>query len=437
MNFSEEVKTGLWAMIDEMSNDTTPFTMHPGKDFSRKKKWDFASVMKFIISMEGKSLKDELLKYFEYSSEHPTNSSFNQRRAQIKPEAFEYLFRAFLSKYNNNDNLYQGYKLIACDGSDINIAHNPDDTETYFQNGSKARGYNQLHLNALYDLQNRMYIDAVIQPARLENEHGAFCDMVDRYEGVQKTVFIVDRGYESYNNIAHVNEKGLYYLFRVKDKNSSGILSGLKLPDEDEYDVTISIQLTRKCTKEVLSHPEIYKCSHKKEFLDFIDLDKNPFYLLEFRVLRFPVSGTEYECIITNLPSDEFTGSDIKILYGMRWGIETSFRELKYAVGMTCFHSKKVGYIKQEIWARMLLYNFCEVITTHVSIEKCERKHIYQVNYTIAIHICRYFLSKMAEKSPPDVEALISKEILPVRPGRHNPRKADHQRPFSFLYRAS
>ena len=28
MNFSEEVKTGLWAMIDEMSNDTTPFTMH-------------------------------------------------------------------------------------------------------------------------------------------------------------------------------------------------------------------------------------------------------------------------------------------------------------------------------------------------------------------------------------------------------------------------
>ena len=29
----------------------------------------------------------------------------------------------------------------------------------------------------------------------------------------------------------------------------------------------------------------------------------------------------------------------------------------------------------------------------------------------------------MAEKSPPDVEALISKEILPVRPGRHDPRK--------------
>ena len=50
MNFSEEVKTGLWAMIDEMSNDTTPFTMHPGKDFSRKKKWDFPKRTKFLFS---------------------------------------------------------------------------------------------------------------------------------------------------------------------------------------------------------------------------------------------------------------------------------------------------------------------------------------------------------------------------------------------------
>ena len=69
MNFSEEVKAELWAMIDAMSNDTTPFTMNPGKDFSRKKKWDFASVMKFIISMEGKSLKDEILKYFVYTDQ--------------------------------------------------------------------------------------------------------------------------------------------------------------------------------------------------------------------------------------------------------------------------------------------------------------------------------------------------------------------------------
>ena len=70
-------------------------------------------------------------------------------------------------------------------------------------------------------------------------------------------------------------------------------------------------------------------------------------------------------------------------------------------------------------------------------IEKCTKKYVYQVNYPFAIHICRYFISKMAEKSPPDVEALISKEILPVRPERHVPRKVVHKKVVSFLYRVA
>lgn len=158
---------------------------------------------------------------------------------------------------------------------------------------------------------------------------------------------------------------------------------------------------------------------------------------MNLRVLRFPVSETKYECVITNLPVEDFTADEIRKLYAMRWEIETSFRKLKYAVGLTSFHSKKREYILQEIWARLLLYNFCKVITAHVTIEKCTKKHTYQRNYTFAIHICRYFISKMAEISLPDVEALISKEILPVRPGRHDSRKVDHKKAVRFLYRVA
>ena len=62
-----------------------------------------------------------------------------------------------------------------------------------------------------------------------------------------------------------------------------------------------------------------------------------------------------------------------------RWGIETSFRELKYALGLTRFHSKKPEYIMQEIWSRMTLYNFCEIIATNVVINEKKR--------TVNIHI--------------------------------------------------
>lgn len=438
MQFSKEVKSTLWNLIDEMSEDLSQFGVNPGKDFTRKKKWNFPTLIKFIISMESQSLKNELNKYFGYTTDCPTNASFNQRRSQIKSDAFKHLFEAFTATYNKKPSLFNGYRILACDGSDINIAHNPKDEETYFTHGD-AKGFNQLHLNAMYDLLDRIYTDIIIQPAREENEHKAFCDMVDRYIGKEKTAFIVNRGYESYNNLAHVMEKEAFFVFRCKDINSSGILSGSKqkLPDTKEFDTTLSLILTRKWTNEVLNHPEIYRRFRNKDSFEFLDLDEHAYYNMTLRVLRYPISETEYECVITNLPTEDFSAEEIKKLYAMRWGIETSFRELKYAVGLTSFHAKKREYIIQEVWACIILYNFCEIITAHISIQKCTAKHTYQINYTFAIHICRYFISKMAENSPPNVEALISKEILPVRSGRHDPRKVDHKKSVSFLYRVA
>ena len=82
---------------------------------------------------------------------------------------------------------------------------------------------------------------------------------------------------------------------------------------------------------------------------DYLDLHINKFYDLQMRIVRFPISENTYESIITNLPAEEFSAEDIKELYYMRWGIETSFRELKYAIGLTHFHSKKLDYIKQKV----------------------------------------------------------------------------------------
>ena len=48
-----------------------------------------------------------------------------------------------------------------------------------------------------------------------------------------------------------------------------------------------------------------------------------------------------------------------------------------------------------------------------------------QVNFTIAIYICREYLRNKRNLSPPDVINLIEKHVLPVRPGRKDPRKAN------------
>ena len=434
MIFAEQVKNQLLSLLREMAAVPWLFSKNPETDFSRTRKLDFASTVQFVLSMESSSIKKELLDYFKFSPDTPSASAFSQQRSKIIPQAWPFLFQEFNSCFPFGKK-YKGYQLLACDGSDLNIARNPNDKDTFFQRTPADKGYNQLHLNALFDLCSKRYVDALIQPARMKNEYFAMTQMVDRYAGEKKTIFIADRGYESYNIFAHVQEKGMYYLIRVKDGSGGGMAESFHLPGKEEFDHPVYLIFTRKKTKEVKAHPELYKILEKTSPFDYVDLENRLFYPMSFRVVRFAITKDSYECIITNLPKEEFPMKEIKKLYAMRWGIETSFRELKYAIGLSCFHSKKVEYIMQEIYARLILYNYCEIITMDVVIHQKNTKHTYQMNYTIAIHICRYFLRN--DISPPDVEKLIQKNLLPVRPGRSDPRKVRPKSVVSFLYRVA
>lgn len=211
--------------------------------------------------------------------------------------------------------------------------------------------------------------------------------------------------------------------------------SSFGLPQTGQFDMDVHLTLTRKQSKQAKACSGIYKFLTNNSTFDY--LKQNESYPITLRVVRFPLPEDSHACVITNLPRDTFPMDELKKLYGMRWGIETSFRELKYAIGLSCLHAKKVEYIKQEIFARLLLYNFCEIITMHVVIQQKSTKHIYQVNYTLAIHICRHFLRFHTNISPPDVEMLIQKNVLPVRPGRSDPRKVKPKSVVSFLYRVA
>lgn len=178
-------------LISKMEQYRWLFVRNPVTDFTRVKKWSFSETLKFMITMQGNSLKTELYNYFDFGDDIPTNSSFNQRCAQILPEALEFLFKEFTRTLGQKQ--YRGYRLLACDGSNLYIAHNPDDKSTYSQSLPTSKGYNQLHLNTLYDLMSHTYTDAIIQPVCQENENKAMCDMIDQYSNKKKTIFIADR----------------------------------------------------------------------------------------------------------------------------------------------------------------------------------------------------------------------------------------------------
>ena len=82
---------------------------------------------------------------------------------------------------------------------------------------------------------------------------------------------------------------------------------------------------------------------------------------------------------------------EIKKLYEWRWGIERSFRELKYTIGLTNFHAKKVEYILQEIFARLIIYNFCERIITKIVIQ--QKKKLCESIFVALLHHFLFFHS--------------------------------------------
>ncbi len=433
--FADSVKENLDNVLAEMHENSRLFVNNPEKDFTRNRKLNFKEMLNILLSMGGNSLKLELMKYFSFELETATSSAFIQQREKILPEAFEFLFNKFTSS-SVVPNYYEAYRMFAVDSSDLCVANNPMDTENHYQ-VENSKGYNLLNLNAMYDLCSRVYVDAIVQSSRKKNEDQALIDMVDRSKIKEQTILIADRGYENYNVFEHISKKGWYYVIRIKDINSNGIASGLVLPKKKEFDEKFSLLLTRRKTNEIKAHPEKYKYMPSNRKFDYLPSGNKGNYTMNFRVVRFAISEDTYEVIITNLSESKFSAEKIKEIYHMRWGIETSFRELKYAIGLTCFHSKKTTCIIQEIFARLTMYNFCEIITTHVIIQHKDRKHSYQINFTIAISICMHYFKCRNAMSPPNVEALIRKNILPIRYGRKDPRKVKTKSVVSFIYRVA
>ena len=436
----EAVKRALNDTIQTITDYKSLYSVRPGKDNTRNRKFPFGKMVPSILAFRGGTLNREIIDFFGLDPNIGTSSAFIQQRAKILPDAFENLFRHFTNSVDENK-LYHGLRLLAVDGSDLQIAATPSDPDSYYPGVNGQKGYNLLHINAMYDLLQHTYADAIIQKSRKSDESGALTDMVDRSD-IKQALLLADRNYESYNNLAHIQEKGWYFLIRIKD-NTAGIVSGLILPDKDEYDVPFHIHLTKKQTnsvKQLLKDKNRYKLipsTHRFDYLPQTSRKHDPtvFYDLSFRIVRFPLSDTMCETIITNLNTDQYPLSEIKRLYAMRWGIETSFRDLKHTLGLLHLHAKKVEFILQEIFAKLTMYNFCELITQSVVIQQKQKKYAYKVNFSDAVHVCFDFFRKNVP--PPIVEAMLMKYISPIRPGRKDTRKQTQKPAVSFTYRVA
>lgn len=247
-----QIKTIFNSAIFKVTDNISRYAVSPEKDFKRHKKLPAEKLISFLISEGSSSTKVELLDFFQLNNDTITASALNQQRAKLKPEALQQVMYEFNHAVFEKE-VSSGYRFLAADGSTVTYFSNPSfSSSEYFVNqGHSQKGFYSMHINAFQDIQKHIYTDILIQPVHEKDEFKAFCSMVDRHLVLPETknVYIGDRGYCSYNNMAHVAASGQFFLFRTKDIHSKGLAGRFHYPESDTFDITVNVTLVRSHSK--------------------------------------------------------------------------------------------------------------------------------------------------------------------------------------------
>lgn len=433
---SEKQIKALRRQLNETIQETVALAPYccrnPEKDFTRNRKLPFEAVLKQVLTLQNDALQNELFQFFQSEKDAPTKSAFIQQRHKIKTEAFTFLYHTFMKGVETGSR-FHGFSLYACDGSTVNLPHNPCDQNTSVCAKPGAKSYNCVHLNALFNLLDKVFVDFMIDDAAHIREKDALYAMASSIPDPEHSILTADRGYGCYNTIAFLSDLHCHFVLRVKDIDSvTSMTRQLNLPDS-EFDKDIDIILTRSHKKQYRDDPKYLLVSGNSGFHYFDELG---FANLKFRIVRFLLPSGEYETLVTDLPRTDFPTDMLSNIYHLRWGVETSFRGLKYDLNLVFFHSKQYDFVIQEMIARILMFNVYSLMTQAIP-NRCTPgfKHVYSVNFRASIGTLRdFFLSGDSSL----LDRLLY-NMNPLRPDRSVPRGNLHDtkpaKPFN--YRAS
>ncbi|GAA0043634.1 IS4 family transposase [Lactobacillus amylovorus] len=418
--------------------------------FTRCRKLNVVDLIRLILNMGAGSLNSEIFHAFPNINSRMTASAFEQQKAKLKPECFKEIM-AELSQANNAPQLLDDkYLVVAIDGSDFDQPFNPK-SKNIFQ-GKDGRKYCQIHVNALYDVLNKLYLDMVIQPRQKMDEREAALTMLKNLDKQEKDFLVLmDRGYSSFNLIETCNRlKHCHYVIRTKAGN--GAIKEITTLSGHEYDSELSCKVTAS-HRYYITHKDTEKflhlVSHKKHHYkavrskntkdsrwDHEDICNVKFRICKFRI-NLPGSDDEWEVLITNLDRDKYPLARMKEIYHLRWGIETSFRELKYDLSGVQFHSKKDQFVYMEIYAHFAMYDAVSLSVAASSKPYVKSKYQYQIDFKMACCIWRryFMISDNSDISFAQLVLDMASYITPIRPGRKDKRNLKAKLVISFPYR--
>lgn len=378
------------------------------KDFTRNRKLNFSEVVLLILKGGKNGLEAGIhtfLSEIHHDMETYSKAAFCKARQKIHPDAFKELFQLTVAQFYREVpfKTFRGYRLLAIDGTDLNLPNTSDLLEIYgseaFRHGSQV----QSQCSCLYDVLNHVILDGEMAPHN-ENERVLAVSHLEKLGTMQgeKELLLMDRGYPSEQLMRTMEEKGFKYLMRCNKDNFFREVREVTSPDAIA---------TRKSK----------------------DGD------LTFRVITVPLKDKD-ETLLTNIMEDDFTIEDFKKLYHLRWRIETKYDDLKNKLQLENFSGINNICILQDFYTTLFLSNAMAFLEADCAEEierrnhSVEKKYEYQINRALTVSLLKDSFIELVitdsnrkrKKLYQHIQKELSRNLLPIRNGRSFPRHKKH-----------
>jgi hypothetical protein len=296
--------------------------------------------------------------------------------------------------------MFRGFRPIAVDGTVLDI---PPTAVDYFggqpkENGICPKARAVVFVDVLNDFIMRGQMDKFEK-----GERAITTELLGTYTPKTSDAFLFDRGFYSRALAGKIAKSGAHFVFRVK----------------------------RNCQKDI-------DAANEEDQEICIDG-------LKLRVVNVLLSSGEIEKLVTNIFPKEYDTEFFYQVYGMRWGVETTYLMLKERLELEDFSSGKENLMLQDFHAAIVIYNYGSMASfdaeAKLNAEGEEKglKYRRKPNKNLVFGELRDLLIKSFcgivpfEKGMEQLTKAVMRNPTPIRPGRKYQRENKHpSAKFSF-----
>lgn len=400
-------------------------------DFTRNRKLPAPSLIAFLLSLVRGSYQKELDRFFNILSlsglpkRVVTKTALASARMKLKYHAFIELNHSLNGFFEKNFAVktWQGFRLLAIDGSTIRLPHT-EDIQKHFGSWKLRQGRPcpMARLSQLFDPLNKITVDAIISPKRVGERELAADHCVNL---VPNDLVLMDRGYPAWWLFALVLSKDAQFCARIS--STWQIVRCFLASGQKEQVLLLPAPATSVTTCQKMG------------------LDLKP---LKLRLIRIDY-GDKTQVLITSLTdTGKYPHCVFCDLYHTRWPVEEDYKVIKCRIELENFSGKSALSVYQDFHAKVLMKNIVSLFALPVNDNLAastasERKHDYQVNFSHALATAKDLMPLLFQRSKRKIKLivnalleLLAKTIEPIRPGRKYPRK--HRvsyRKYSICYK--